>query len=60
MLSLVETCKGRARLTLPGQAGERFVVAAGIFWLVLLLVLTLSDVLTRDWFDRPVLVVCQI
>jgi hypothetical protein len=31
----------------------QFVAAAGIFWLVLLIVLTLSDVLTRGWFDQP-------
>ena len=31
----------------------QFVAAAGIFWLALLIVLTLSDVLTRGWFDQP-------
>ena len=31
----------------------QFIAAAGIFWLALLIVLTLSDVLTRGWFDQP-------
>ena len=31
----------------------QFVAAAGMFWLALLIVLTLSDVLTRGWFDQP-------
>lgn len=31
----------------------QFIAAAGIFWLGLLMVLTLSDVVTRGWFDQP-------
>jgi cytochrome c oxidase subunit IV len=31
----------------------QFIAAAGIFWLALLIVLTLSDVLTRGWFEQP-------
>ena len=31
----------------------QFVAAAGIFWLALLVVLTLSDALTRGWFEQP-------
>jgi cytochrome c oxidase subunit 4 len=30
----------------------QFVAAAGIVWLMLLLTLTLSDVLTRSWFNQ--------
>ena len=32
---------------------NQVVVAAGLLWLLLLLGLTLSDFLTRDWFNLP-------
>jgi len=31
----------------------QLVAGAGILWLVILITLTLSDVLTRDWFPQP-------
>ncbi|HJZ77244.1 MAG TPA: cytochrome C oxidase subunit IV family protein [Vicinamibacterales bacterium] len=31
----------------------KLVAAAGILWLVILITLTLSDVLTRSWFPQP-------
>jgi cytochrome c oxidase subunit 4 len=29
------------------------VVAGGVFWLVIMIVLTMADIATRDWLGRP-------